>query len=105
MAQLVQRGLAGDNENRLQQHRRNLGQCQWCDMFAAQSSSRMGRSTVCHHSQVIAGACVSAAGVSACSKVFSADEVADTVIGILDKLGVKEACVVGHSYGKQGSSC
>jgi pimeloyl-ACP methyl ester carboxylesterase len=28
-----------------------------------------------------------------------ADEVAETVIGILDKLGVKEACVVGHSYG------
>lgn len=34
-----------------------------------------------------------------CSKVFTADEVADTVVGILDKLGVKEACVVGHSYG------
>jgi pimeloyl-ACP methyl ester carboxylesterase len=34
-----------------------------------------------------------------CSKVYVADEVADTVIGILDKLGVKEACVVGHSYG------
>jgi hypothetical protein len=31
--------------------------------------------------------------------VFTADEVADTVVGILDKLGVKEACVVGHSYG------
>eukprot|EP00878_Enallax_costatus_P011622 GHUV01012131.1.p1 GENE.GHUV01012131.1~~GHUV01012131.1.p1 ORF type:complete len:755 (+),score=214.24 GHUV01012131.1:258-2522(+) len=32
-------------------------------------------------------------------KVFTADEVAETVVGILDKLGVKEACVVGHSYG------
>lgn len=30
---------------------------------------------------------------------MTADEVADTVVGILDKLGVKEACVVGHSYG------
>jgi len=37
--------------------------------------------------------------VCACSKVMVADEVADTVVGILDKLGVKEACVVGHSYG------
>lgn len=35
-----------------------------------------------------------------CRKVFTADEVADTVVGILDKLGVKEACVVGHSYGE-----
>lgn len=35
-------------------------------------------------------------------KVFTADEVADTVVGILDKLGVKEACVVGHSYGERG---
>lgn len=31
--------------------------------------------------------------------MYTADEVADTVVGILDKLGVKEACVVGHSYG------
>lgn len=39
--------------------------------------------------------------VCPCSKVFTADEVADTVAGILDKLNVKEACVVGHSYGEQ----
>ncbi|WIA08349.1 hypothetical protein OEZ85_007789 [Tetradesmus obliquus] len=32
-------------------------------------------------------------------KVYTADEVADSVAGILDKLNVKEACVVGHSYG------
>eukprot|EP00879_Flechtneria_rotunda_P012361 GHRR01012908.1.p1 GENE.GHRR01012908.1~~GHRR01012908.1.p1 ORF type:complete len:712 (+),score=258.73 GHRR01012908.1:229-2364(+) len=32
-------------------------------------------------------------------RVYSADEVADTVVGVLDKLGIKEACVVGHSYG------
>ena len=37
--------------------------------------------------------------VCICSEVLTADEVADTVVGILDKLGVKEACVVGHSYG------
>lgn len=36
------------------------------------------------------------------SKVFVADEVADTVVGVLDKLGVREACVVGHSYGAWG---
>jgi pimeloyl-ACP methyl ester carboxylesterase len=30
---------------------------------------------------------------------MTADEVAETVVGILDKQGVKEACVVGHSYG------
>lgn len=35
-----------------------------------------------------------------CRKVFTADEVADTIVGILDKLNVKEACVVGHSYGE-----
>ena len=40
----------------------------------------------------------------ACRKVYTADEVADTVVGILDKLGVKEACVVGHSYGEGGAS-
>jgi pimeloyl-ACP methyl ester carboxylesterase len=34
-------------------------------------------------------------------KVYTADEVADAVVGILDKLNVKEACVVGHSYGEQ----
>jgi pimeloyl-ACP methyl ester carboxylesterase len=38
-------------------------------------------------------------------KVYTADEVADSVAGILDKLNVKEACVVGHSYGEYlGSS-
>lgn len=43
--------------------------------------------------------------VGPCRKVFTADEVADIVVGILDKLGVKEACVVGHSYGACMQSC
>lgn len=47
----------------------------------------------------LAHALVCCACLCSCSKVFTADEVADTVVGILDKLGVKEACVVGHSYG------
>lgn len=47
----------------------------------------------------LAHAHVCCACLCSCSKVFTADEVADTVVGILDKLGVKEACVVGHSYG------
>eukprot|EP00882_Tetradesmus_deserticola_P017735 GHRQ01019014.1.p1 GENE.GHRQ01019014.1~~GHRQ01019014.1.p1 ORF type:complete len:122 (-),score=14.02 GHRQ01019014.1:643-1008(-) len=38
-------------------------------------------------------------------KVYTADEVADSVAGILDKLNVKEACVVGHSYGALRDVC
>jgi pimeloyl-ACP methyl ester carboxylesterase len=33
--------------------------------------------------------------------VLSADQVVEQVVGILDKLGVEQACVIGHSYGKQ----
>ncbi|KAF6265894.1 hypothetical protein COO60DRAFT_768266 [Scenedesmus sp. NREL 46B-D3] len=31
--------------------------------------------------------------------VSNADEVVEVVVGVLDKLGVEEACVIGHSYG------
>lgn len=34
--------------------------------------------------------------------VSTADEVVATVVGILDRLGVEEACVIGHSYGEPG---
>jgi pimeloyl-ACP methyl ester carboxylesterase len=33
--------------------------------------------------------------------VATADEVVEAVVGILDKLGVEEACVIGHSYGER----
>eukprot|EP00878_Enallax_costatus_P038634 GHUV01044020.1.p1 GENE.GHUV01044020.1~~GHUV01044020.1.p1 ORF type:complete len:508 (+),score=121.93 GHUV01044020.1:228-1751(+) len=36
------------------------------------------------------------------SSIDSADEAVVKVIGILDKLGVPEACVIGHSYGEHG---
>lgn len=32
--------------------------------------------------------------------VLPVDEVVDQVVGVLDKLGVEQACVIGHSYGK-----
>jgi pimeloyl-ACP methyl ester carboxylesterase len=35
------------------------------------------------------------------SPVLSADEVVAQVIGVLDKLGVEQACVIGHSYGER----
>lgn len=33
------------------------------------------------------------------SSIDTADDAVDKVVGILDKLGVPEACVIGHSYG------
>jgi pimeloyl-ACP methyl ester carboxylesterase len=33
--------------------------------------------------------------------VLAADEVVEQVIGVLDKLGVEQACVIGHSYGER----
>jgi hypothetical protein len=32
--------------------------------------------------------------------VSTADDVVGTVVGIMDKLHVEEACVIGHSYGE-----
>jgi pimeloyl-ACP methyl ester carboxylesterase len=32
--------------------------------------------------------------------VLPADVVVEQVVGVLDKLGVDQACVIGHSYGK-----
>lgn len=34
-------------------------------------------------------------------QVMSADEVVEQVVGVLDKLDVEQACVIGHSYGKR----
>jgi pimeloyl-ACP methyl ester carboxylesterase len=33
-------------------------------------------------------------------QVLPADQVVEQVIGVLDKLGVEQACVIGHSYGE-----
>lgn len=33
--------------------------------------------------------------------VHTADQVVEQVVGVLDKLGVAQACVIGHSYGEQ----
>lgn len=35
--------------------------------------------------------------------VSTTDEVVGAVVGIMDKLGVEEACVIGHSYGEAAS--
>ena len=32
--------------------------------------------------------------------VLPADQVVEQVVGVLDKLGVEQACVIGHSYGE-----
>lgn len=34
--------------------------------------------------------------------VLPADAVVEQVVGVLDKLNVDQACVIGHSYGKGG---
>lgn len=34
------------------------------------------------------------------SPVMSADEVVERVVAVLDKMGVEQACVIGHSYGE-----
>jgi pimeloyl-ACP methyl ester carboxylesterase len=35
--------------------------------------------------------------------VLPVDAVVDQVVGVLDKLGVEQACVIGHSYGESPS--
>jgi len=35
-----------------------------------------------------------------CRRVYSVGEVAEAVLGMMDKTGVKEACFVAHSYGE-----
>lgn len=32
--------------------------------------------------------------------VLPADQVVEQVVGVFDKLGVEQACVIGHSYGR-----
>jgi hypothetical protein len=32
--------------------------------------------------------------------VSTADDTVEAVVGVMDKLGVEEACVIGHSYGE-----
>jgi hypothetical protein len=39
-----------------------------------------------------------------CSKVMTADEVAESVVGMLDELRIERACVMAHSYGRGHAS-